>query len=104
MASACFLGLPAFNSVFKFLTKQFCEAHFLIGILFLRFHWRDIRLGWRLETLVGVALVDLVLSEVAAKLLPLPLKLVPNDVVHLVWNEVPGIVAWKRWHISLREF
>ena len=33
MASACFFGLPAFNSVFKFRVKQFCEAHLRSGIL-----------------------------------------------------------------------
>ena len=65
------------------------------GPLVLLFCWRDIRLGWRIEALIGVALFDLVLSQVATKRLPLLFDLVPDDVVHFIRHKIPGIVAWK---------
>jgi hypothetical protein len=33
IATACLTGLPDFTSAETFLSKQFCEAHFLSGIL-----------------------------------------------------------------------
>ena len=70
------------------------------GRLVLRFRWREIRLGRRLEALIGVALVDLFLSEVAAEFASLLFDLVPDDVVHLIRNEVVGVIAGERWHTN----
>ncbi len=93
--SASFLALSEFSNE---LWCVFRHGRGGGGRLVLLFYWRAVRLGWRLEAFIGVALVDLVLSQVTAKLSPLLFDAIPDDVVHLVWNKIPGVVAWERWH------